>query len=102
MDLEHGPWKTESYWVSHYQFLPEVRSQINPPATVEFHDSTLRDGEQSPGVVFSVEQKVEIAKMLDAAGFQYIEAGFPPVSKADRDAISQITALGLRAKITCL
>lgn len=102
MDLEHGPWKTDDYWVSHYPFLPEVRNQLQLPAKVEFHDSTLRDGEQSPGIVFSVEQKVEIAKMLDAAGFQYIEAGFPPVSKADREAISQITNLGLKAKITCL
>ncbi len=102
MDLETGPWKTDSYWVSHYQFLPEVRDQLQLPPKVEFHDSTLRDGEQSPGVVFSVAQKVEIARMLDAAGFQYIEAGFPPVSKADRDAISEIVGLGLKAKITCL
>lgn len=102
MDLEIGPWKTDSYWVSHYQFQPEVMGQLQLPAKVEFHDSTLRDGEQSPGIVFSPAQKVEIAKMLDAAGFQYIEAGFPPVSKADRDAISEITSLGLRARITCL
>ena len=102
MDLEIGPWKTDSYWVSHCQFLPEVRDQLQLPPKVEFHDSTLRDGEQSPGIVFSVAQKVEIARMLDAAGFQYIEAGFPPVSKADRDAISEIVSLGLKAKITCL
>ena len=102
MDLETGPWKTEHYWVSHYPFLPEVRAGLKLPEYVEFHDSTLRDGEQAPGVVFSVQQKVEIAKMLDAAGIQYIEAGFPPVSKADREAISQICGLGLRARITCL
>ncbi len=102
MDLEIGPWKTNEYWVSHYQFQPEVMGQLQLPEKVEFHDSTLRDGEQAPGIVFSPKQKVEIAKMLDAAGFQYIEAGFPPVSKADREAISEITGLGLNAKITCL
>ena len=102
MDLEIGPWKTDNYWVSHHQFQPEVMGQLQLPEKVEFHDSTLRDGEQAPGIVFSPAQKVEIAKMLDAAGFQYIEAGFPPVSKADRDAISEIVSLGLKAKITCL
>lgn len=102
MNLEHGPWKTDTYWVSHYQFLPEVREGLRLPSQVTFHDSTLRDGEQAPGIVFSPQDKVEIAKMLDAAGIQYIEAGFPMVSKADREAVEQIVALGLKAKITCL
>lgn len=102
MDLERGPWKTDSYWVSHFQFLPEVREGMNLPPMLEFHDSTLRDGEQAPGVFFSAGDKIEIAKMLDAAGIQYIEAGFPVVSKADREAIEKIVGLGLRAKITCL
>ncbi|MFZ5633545.1 MAG: homocitrate synthase/isopropylmalate synthase family protein [Bacillota bacterium] len=102
MDLERGPWKKDNYWVSHYQFLPEVREGMNLPARVEFHDSTLRDGEQAAGVFFSARDKIEIAKMLDAAGIQYIEAGFPVVSKADQDAIEQIVGLGLKAKITCL
>lgn len=102
MDLERSPWKKDSYWVSHYQFLPEVREGMNLPSRVEFHDSTLRDGEQAPGVFFSTSDKIEIAKMLDAAGIQYIEAGFPVVSKADREAIEKIVGLGLKAKITCL
>jgi len=102
MDLERGPWKTDRYWVSHFQFLPEVRAGLNLPARVEFHDSTLRDGEQAPGVVFSPEEKIEIAKLLDAAGIQYIEAGFPVVSKSDREAVEKIAGLGLKAKITCL
>ncbi|MHB8917641.1 MAG: homocitrate synthase/isopropylmalate synthase family protein [Desulfocucumaceae bacterium] len=102
MDLEHGPWKKEKYWVSHYQFMPQVREGMNNPPAVEFHDSTLRDGEQAAGVFFSPGDKIEIAKLLDAAGIQYIEAGFPVVSKADREAIEKIVGLGLKAKITCL
>ncbi|MFZ5648586.1 MAG: homocitrate synthase/isopropylmalate synthase family protein [Bacillota bacterium] len=102
MDLERGPWKKDNYWVSHFQFMPEVREGLNLPEKVEFHDSTLRDGEQAAGVFFSASDKIEIAKMLDAAGIQYIEAGFPVVSKADREAIEKIVGLGLKAKITCL
>lgn len=102
MDLERGPWKKDNYWVSHFQFLPEVSEGMNLPAKVEFHDSTLRDGEQAAGVFFSAQDKIEIAKMLDAAGIQFIEAGFPVVSKADQEAIEKIVGLGLKAKITCL
>lgn len=102
MNLEEGPWKTEYSWVSHYPFLPEVRQGLELPDKVEFHDTTLRDGEQSPGVVFTAADKIAIARMLDAAGVQYIEAGFPAVSDADRTALTAITGAGLKAKITCL
>ncbi|MBE3572111.1 MAG: hypothetical protein IMW95_04090 [Moorella humiferrea] len=102
MDLERGPWKKDYYWVSHYQFLTETQTGLRLPEKVTFHDSTLRDGEQAPGVVFSPQDKIEIAKLLDATGIQYIEAGFPMVSKTDREAIEKIVELGLKARITCL
>ena len=66
---------------------------------MEIHDATLRDGEQTPGVVFSVEDKVAIAKKLDEVGIDRIEAGMPAVSPQDFEAIKQITSLGLNAKI---
>ena len=59
----------------------------------------LRDGEQTPGVVFSVADKVEIAGMLDDLGVERIEAGMPAVSEVDKEAIKAITSLGLKAKI---
>jgi len=45
------------------------------------HDSTLREGEQTPGVIFSIEDKLKIAKKLDEVGIQQIEAGFPAASE---------------------
>ncbi|MBM3677807.1 MAG: 2-isopropylmalate synthase, partial [Actinobacteria bacterium] len=51
-----------------------------PDVTVGLYDTTLRDGEQTVGVVLSPEDKLEIAKALDAAGIDRIEAGFPRVS----------------------
>ncbi len=91
--------KEDQYWVSPYNFHPEVTSQLALPPKVEIHDATLRDGEQTPGVVFSVEDKVAIAKKLDEVGIDRIEAGMPAVSPQDFEAIKQITSLGLNAKI---
>ncbi|MGI6227128.1 MAG: homocitrate synthase/isopropylmalate synthase family protein [Peptococcales bacterium] len=102
LNMENGPWKKDNWWVSHFNFADEVTKDFSLPAQVEIHDSTLRDGEQAAGVSFNKEQKIQIAKMLDKAGVQYIEAGFPAVSQETRDALKEISNLGLNAKITCL
>ena len=62
-------------------------------------DETLRDGEQSPGVAFSVKEKVDIAKFLDRVGVDIIDLGFPAISEDERTAIIQINNLGLKAKL---
>jgi isopropylmalate/homocitrate/citramalate synthase len=66
---------------------------------VRFYDTTLRDGEQTVGVVFTPEQKTEIAVKLDELGVGRIEAGFPRVSPEDAEAIRRIQQLGLRAEV---
>ena len=70
-----------------------------PRVTIGLYDTTLRDGEQTVGVVLSPEQKVEIARALSAAGIDRIEAGFPRVSDDDARAISLILGAGLDAEI---
>jgi len=70
-----------------------------PRVTIGLYDTTLRDGEQTVGVVLSPEQKVEIARALSAAGVDRIEAGFPRVSEDDARAISLILEAGLDAEI---
>ncbi len=67
--------------------------------SVGLYDTTLRDGEQTVGVVLDPEQKLEIAKLLDQLGVDRIEAGFPRVSQDDWDAVKLISAVGLRAQI---
>ena len=66
---------------------------------VRIFDTTLRDGEQSPGVSLSPEQKLAIAKKLDELGVDAMEVGFPVVSVGERQAIKMITESGLRAEI---
>ncbi len=69
---------------------------------VEIYDVTLRDGEQAPGVVFSPEEKQEIAGLLDETGINCIEAGFPAVSVGERSSVRAVASLGLDAHISCL
>lgn len=77
----------------------EVNDPYRGSGSVGLYDTTLRDGEQTVGVVLSPEDKVEIASALDALGIDRIEAGFPRVSADDRRAIELILAAGLRAEI---
>lgn len=90
--------KTENYFVSPYNFEEEVRRGFKPKS-IEIHDITLRDGEQQAGVVFTKDEKLEIARKLDEAGVRRIEAGMPVVSKEDAKAVKAITNEGLGAKI---
>jgi len=96
---ENGPWNGENYWVSPFNFDAEVVSKFHFPKEVVFHDVTLRDGEQTPGVVLRYKEKVEIARKLDEVKVHRIEAGMPVVSQEDFDAVKEIAHLGLEAKV---
>ncbi|PLX40016.1 MAG: homoaconitate hydratase [Deltaproteobacteria bacterium] len=63
-------------------------------------DTTLRDGEQTPGVAFSVAQKITIARLLDLAGVDEIEAGTPVCGGEEAEGIREIVKLPLKAKVT--
>ena len=66
---------------------------------LEILDTTLREGEQTPFVNFTVDEKVDIARMLDSVGVDMIEAGDPSVSPNVAKAIKRIASLGLRAEV---
>ena len=85
-------------WVSDLNARSEVRGAF-PKTTVHFYDTTLRDGEQTVGVVFSPQQKLEIARKLDELGVSRIEAGFPKVSVEDVEAIQLMQKAGIKAEL---
>jgi len=87
---------TGKVWTSDLNSRPDVRPDFDRSRTIRFYDTTLRDGEQTVGVVFSPQQKLEIAKKLDELGVGRIEAGFPRVSAEDAEAISLILRAGLK------
>lgn len=84
------------YFTSPYNFVQQ------DCRTVKIYDTTLRDGEQTPGVKFTKEQKMEIARKLDAVGVNTIEAGFPVISQYDEDAIKAVASQHLSADVICL
>jgi len=93
------PWKTDKWFTSPWCYLPEVRKNDQFPSKIKIHDVTLRDGEQQTAVVFRREEKVAIARQLDALGVHRIEAGMPAVSDKDKAEIQDIAALGLKSEV---
>ena len=69
---------------------------------IKIYDTTLRDGEQSPGVTLTPDEKIIIAKQLEKLGVDTIEAGFPITSKGEKEAISLIAAENLKCEVSGL
>ena len=65
-------------------------------------DTTLRDGEQSPGASMNVAEKVRLAIQLERLGVDVIEAGFPAASPGDSDAVREIAAKVRNAQMAAL
>jgi isopropylmalate/homocitrate/citramalate synthase len=97
--MSEHPWKTDDYFVSPWNYQEEANAGFDPPAKIEVHDVTLRDGEQQAGVEFTPDEKYRIAELLAEAGVQRIEAGLPAVSPADAEAVKRIASAGLPARI---
>jgi len=71
---------------------------MNSFSKIEILDSTLREGEQTPGVSFTIKQKVTIAKLLDDFGVDFIELGHPAVSPDVYAAVETLNDLDLKVK----
>ncbi|MDH5806619.1 MAG: homocitrate synthase family protein [Candidatus Verstraetearchaeota archaeon] len=84
------------YFTSPYNFIHREDRKV------KIYDTTLRDGEQTPGVKFTKEQKVEIARKLDEVGIHEIEAGFPVISPYDEEAVKAVVMERLNARILAL
>jgi isopropylmalate/homocitrate/citramalate synthase len=97
--MTEGPWHTNDWFTSPWNFMPEIRDALELPGTVQVHDVTLRDGEQQAGVVFTKDEKLKIAEALASAGVHRIEAGLPAVSPADDAAVREMVKMGLPSKI---
>ena len=81
-------------------YIEDVKDQMNLPESVRIFDTTLRDGEQTPGVALTVDEKIGIARKLDKLGVDTIEAGFPAASPGEMNSIGRIVELDLDAN-TC-
>jgi isopropylmalate/homocitrate/citramalate synthase len=94
------PWQQPGrFFTSPWNHEEAARANLAFPSRIRFHDVTLRDGEQQAGIAFSPEDKLAIARRLDAAGVDRIEAGMPIVSPQDEAAVRAIVEAGLDAEI---
>jgi isopropylmalate/homocitrate/citramalate synthase len=94
------PWNSERQWrVSPANYDPAVTAQYRFAPKIEILDTTLRDGEQQPGLFIAPEDRLRLVRQLDDIGIHRIEAGNPSISKQDADSVKAICDLGLRAKI---
>jgi isopropylmalate/homocitrate/citramalate synthase len=94
--MEHS--QNSRIWVSELNARPGIHPSF-PKSPVRFYDTTLRDGEQTVGVVLSPSQKLEIARKLDVLGVNRIEGGFPRVSADDAEAIQLMLKADLGAEL---
>lgn len=81
------------------KMMGQLRDELHLPDKAYFFDTTLRDGEQTPGISFTHEEKLSIARTLDDLGIDVIEAGFPVISEGDFTACRDISNLGLDSEI---
>jgi isopropylmalate/homocitrate/citramalate synthase len=79
--------------------MGKLRKTLHLPDKAYFFDTTLRDGEQTPGISFTHEEKLSIAQALDKLGIDIIEAGFPVISEGDFAACKDIAQLGLDSEV---
>jgi len=79
--------------------MEQIKPKLNLPEKAFFCDVTCRDGEQTPGISFTHEEKLSIARSLDELGIDIIEAGFPITSQGDFEACRDISKLGLDLEV---
>ena len=93
------PWKSKDWFVSEWNYAPEVTKDFKFAKNIKVHDITLRDGEQQTGIILTKDDKIRIAEGLAEAGVHRIEAGMPIVSPSDAEAIKEIVKRNLGPQI---
>jgi isopropylmalate/homocitrate/citramalate synthase len=89
------PWASKYWLVSPWNFMDEVTKDFNIPEKVTVVDTTLRDGEQTAGVIFSKDDKIQIAEKLAEVGVHGIEACYIGVSEEDEAVLRELTKRNL-------
>ncbi|WP_380678313.1 (R)-citramalate synthase [Salinigranum sp. GCM10025319] len=81
-------------------FIEGSDGSLVPDTTVQLLDTTLRDGEQAPGISLTPDEKADIARALDRTQVQYVEAGSACTGAGERETIRKVTSLDLGATVT--
>lgn len=94
--VEHDP--EGRFWNSRWNLHAEVLAQYALPKTVSITDSTIREGEEAPHVVYSLDQKLRITRLLDEMNVHEIDCGFASINQGHLDFLKALAKEGLRIK----
>ena len=95
---EKTKWFNEKWWISPFNYNDEVRNSFNLPKRVYVRDSTIREGEETPGVYYTLDQKIEIVEKLEELGVEHIDCGYIGQVQDQWDLANQIKELGFKLK----
>lgn len=79
--------------------INDLKKDMNINNQISIFDTTLRDGEQAPGIALTPDEKIQIAQKLDKLGVDIIEIGFPASSEGEREAAKNLKSIGLDATL---
>ncbi len=98
---EYNRWFTDNWWISPLNFSENVLEDFNIPKNVYVRDSTIREGEETPGVYYTLDDKIEIVKKLEEIGVSDIDVGYIGRVQEQWDLANKIKELGLKIKTYC-
>ena len=91
-------WFNEKWWVSPLNYVEKVTEPFNLPKRVNIRDSTIREGEETPGVYYSLDQKIQIVEKLEDIGIEHIDCGYIGQVQDQWDLAREIKKIGLKLK----
>ncbi len=95
---EKTKWFNNKWWVSPLNYINNVRDSFELPKKVYVRDSTIREGEETPGVCYTLNQKVKIVEKLEDIGVEHIDCGYIGQVQDQWDLANQIKELGINLK----
>ncbi len=90
----------QRWWSYEWNFNDSVRQQMNLPSKITIKDDTLREGEETPGTYFTIDQKVEIAKLLEEMGIPEIEVGYAAGIEEHAETFKALKNEGIKMKLS--
>jgi isopropylmalate/homocitrate/citramalate synthase len=92
--------KDQRWWSFEWNFLENIRNQMNLPERIIIKDDTLREGEETPGTYFTIDQKIEIAKLLEEMGIPEVEVGYAAGIKEHAETFKALKKEGIKMKLS--
>ena len=98
---EKSKWFNDKWWVSPINYLEDLRKSFNLPKKVFVRDSTIREGEETPGVYYTLDQKLRIVEKLEDIGIKHIDCGYIGKVQDQWNLAYKIKELGIDLKTYC-